>query len=163
MSNFYIELLDRNRHNLQTFQSGKPRLDAILHDPTQLHEYGKTYVVVSKPGSRKILACFTLLPDPQDIVAEDEIAVEFTAVLLNLLAVDHHYQRRGIGKWILSQLMRDMVQVSESHPLDYLLVEPLDEEARGYYQHLDMGFVTLSDGKLVLSVETMRQAVKSAT
>lgn len=160
LDQLYIQPLDRDYHHIDTFHCGKSILDELLHAPDRLEGCGRTYVVVSERSGNDILACFTLLPDPQDILAEDEVAVEFNAVLLNILAVNGHCQKQGIGRWILLQLMLNMVQIAETHPLDYLLVEPLDDEALSYYQHINLGFEALGDsGRLALSLETMRQAV----
>jgi predicted N-acetyltransferase YhbS len=157
----FIEPLDLNRHDIQSFQCGKSRLDDLLHNSEHLNSYGKTYIVVLQPGDSEIIACFTLLPSPLDIMAGDEQATKFTAVLLNLLAVDYRYQKQGIGKRVIFELMVNIVQTAETHPLDYLLVLPLDEEAAGYYKHLNLGFVSLADGSLILPVEVMRQALRS--
>jgi GNAT superfamily N-acetyltransferase len=143
-------------HNLASFTCGNPTIDDVLHDPDHLANYGKTYVVVSHPGDDQILACFTLLPDLQEVFFPSG---GYIAVLLNILAVDTRYQRKGIGKWILSQLISDIVDLATDEIAPYLLIEPIDDEASAYYQHLDLGFVRLSDGKLVLAHETMRNAV----
>ena len=95
-------------------------------------------------------------------MAGDEQATKFTAVLLNLFAVDTRYQKQGIGKQILFELMVSIVRAAETHQLDYLLVLPLDQEAADYYKHLNLGFVPLDDGSLILPVEVMRQALRSA-
>src|SRR5215472_4461952 len=104
MNRHFIKRLNREYHDIRSFRCGKSPLDDLLLDSARLEGTGNTYVVVSRPNSRKILAYFILLPDPQDILAEDEIAVQFTAVLLNVLAVDSRHQRKGLGKWILAQI-----------------------------------------------------------
>lgn len=86
---------------------------------------------------------------------------EFTAIQLNILAVDERYQKQGIGRWILSQLIRYIVHQADTYEIDYLLIDPLDEKASGYYLALNLGFVRLQSGKLVLLTETMRQALES--
>ena len=147
------------RHDLKSFRCGTPAIDDVLNDHDRLSAYGKTYVVVFHPGASEVLACFTLLPDLQEVVAPTG---GFPAVLLNILAVDHKHQRKGIGKWILSQLILDIVNLATPEATPYLLIEPIDDEASAYYQYLDIGFVRLSDGKLVLPMDTMRQAVIAA-
>ena len=139
---YFIEALDTSHHDIQAFRCGKPLLDTALHDGEHLQGFGKTYVVVSNPGDAHILACLTLLPALQEVFST---SAQFTAILLNILAVDYRYQRRGIGKWILSQLIRHIVQLAETYKFDYLLVEPLDNEANNYYEHLNLGFVRLGE------------------
>jgi len=154
---YTIEDIDPGRHEIDAFHCGEPLLDAALHDPIYLQGCGRTYVLVSHPQSPKILACFTLLPDPQELFSSHG---KFTAVQLNILAVDQHHQKKGIGRWILSQLMRYIVHLADSYQIDYLLVDPLDERASEYYLALNIGFVRLQSGKLVLPTETMRQALE---
>ena len=67
-------------------------------------------------------------------------------------------ERKGIGKWVLTEIIRQILQVAETHPLDYLFLEALDEDAKNYYMSLNMGFVELKSGYLALYVDTMRQA-----
>jgi GNAT superfamily N-acetyltransferase len=113
-----------------------------------------------KSDTRRVLACFTLLPGLQEIGTADAGAGVFTAILLNVLAVDQQVQGQGIGRWILSQLMLSLVRIAETRRLEYLLIDPLDDDARAYYQHLDLGFISWGvTGKLVLPVETMRRAI----
>jgi GNAT superfamily N-acetyltransferase len=133
-------------------------LDNWLYDTTRIKQPYRIYVVVSQAGSPEILAYFTFAPDLQDVFSETS---KFTAIMLNLLAVDSRWQRQGIGKWILLQIVAYIIQRAEIYEFDYLLVEPIDEEATSYYKHLNIGFVPLPSGRLALSIETMRQAVRS--
>lgn len=151
---YTIEDLDPNSHDIHSFSCGEPLLDDALHDPAYLQGCGRTYVV-SQPKSTEILAYFTLLPDPQEVFSTTG---EFTAIQLNILAVDQRYQQQGIGRWILSQLIHFIVQQADTYEIDYLLVDPLNDKAEAYYLALNIGFVRLQSGKLVLLTETMRQA-----
>jgi GNAT superfamily N-acetyltransferase len=157
---YTIEDLDPDYHEIHAFSCGEPLLDDALHDPVYLQGCGRTYVVVSDPKSSEILAYFTLLPDPQEVFSA---SAEYTAIQLNILAVDQRYQKQGIGSWILSQLIHYIVHQADTYQIDYLLIDPLDEKASQYYLALNIGFVRLQSGKLVLSIETMRQAADIAT
>ena len=108
-----------------------------------------------------VLACCTLLPDIQSLLSEEGLLPEYTAVLLNILAVDHRYQKQGIGKYILAWLIANMLRISAVTPLDYLLVEAFDEKARDYYLHINFGFVLLPDGKLILPIGNMRSLLNN--
>lgn len=154
-----IEPLDIGFHRMDLFACGNEKIDEILHDALRLEGCGTTYVVVAQAHSEEVIACFTLLPD----VMPGKFVPGFTATLLNILAVDYRYQNQGIGKWILSQLIANIIETAESYGLDYLLVEPIDTASKDYYLHTNFGFVALEDGKVVLSVETMRQALGDIT
>jgi GNAT superfamily N-acetyltransferase len=155
-----FEPLDPSYHNTHSFTCGNAHLDAILQAGAT--GYGKTYVVVSRTGSRRIIAYLSLLPEPQDIVKPHIGTEPWTYVLLNALAVDLRYQRRGIGRWILSELIIELAEFSKTVTLDYLVIAPLDDEARAYYQHLGWQFDSLENGNLILSISAIRKAVGSA-
>ena len=152
---YAIEDLDTTHHHIDLFYCGEPQLDNILHHPVLLQGCGRTFVVVPHANSPEILACFTLNPRPKEVFSTEK----YTYVQLNILAVDRRFQKQGIGRWILAQLFQYMVHRAETEKLDYLLVDPLNDEIREYYLALEIGFVQLPWGELILLVETMRQAV----
>jgi GNAT superfamily N-acetyltransferase len=155
-----IEIFDACRHNISAFECGRSSLDlGVRDDPVQ---FGKAFVVVPKHGERDILAIFAFLPEPGELVSQAGAEAPWTSIWLNPLSVSQKHQRRGIGRWVLSQIIEEMVAVSNSSRLDFLVVQPLDDISRDYFLHINLGFIPIPQSdNLILYVDTMKLAMQS--
>jgi len=153
-------------HNKKEFSSGKILLDNYLKRQA------------SQDIKRKSSACF-VLPDTKlnlikgyytlsnNIIPSELIPDNFKirlpgsyssipATLLGRLAVDYRYQERGIGKLLLIDALKRSFIISKSIGSFAVVVDPLDEEAEGFYYKY--GFIKLPDsGKMFLLMKVINQ------
>ena len=64
------------------------------------------------------------------------------------LAVDLRQQGRGVGKWLLKEALAKAVEVSHHIGLYAVLVDAIDERAKGFY--LKYGFVPFARQPMTL-------------
>jgi len=119
--------------------------------------YGNTYVLVDEEND--IIAYYTIRPDPIELADEFKEGESITYIVLERLAVAKNYQIQGVGKWILSTVINQILAASLSFQIDALVLMPLDEDAKGYYLNLNAGFEELTDGSdlLALAVDSMKK------
>jgi GNAT superfamily N-acetyltransferase len=127
---------------------------------------------------RKLSACF-VLPDPEanlikgyytlsnNIIPSELIPERYAkklagsylsipATLLGRLAVDHRYREQGIGKLLLIDALKRSFIISKSIGSYAVVVDPLDQEAEGFYTKY--GFIKLPDsGKMFLPMNVINQ------
>ena len=79
------------------------------------------------------------------------------AALITKLAVDINHAGQGLGSRLLIDALQRILTTSEQLAIKVILVDAIDEEAKGYY--LRFGFMKLPGHavKLFLPIETVRQ------
>lgn len=77
-------------------------------------------------------------------------------VLLARLAVDRHYQGRGLGRALLRDAGRRVVSAADIIGIRGLLVHALDDAARGLYQHLGFDPSPLDPMTLMITLADLR-------
>ncbi len=77
------------------------------------------------------------------------------------MAVDESTEGQGLGSRLLIDAIQRILIISEEVAVKVVLVEAIDEEAKGYY--LRFGFIELPGHnlKLFLPIETIQQAFHS--
>ena len=135
-------------HDVSRFRSGEPGLDAWLQGKARLNE--------TKGGARTYVACdghrvagfYSLaasaverrrgsarvgrsMPDPVPVI------------LLGQLAVDTHYQGRGLGSDLLIDAARRALSAADVIGARAIVVQALDERARSFYARF--GFRAFSE------------------
>ena len=55
------------------------------------------------------------------------------AFRIGKLAVDLRFQGSGVGRWILTQALRKAIEVSQTVGVFAVLVDAIDEKAKGFY------------------------------
>ena len=152
-------------HDRKSFNCGKRSMNDFLVGCGLSEAFGATWVLVSEPHSHTILAYYTIWPDPQVLGGDgyDDHEIEATVITLERIAVDKRYQRRGIARFILARIILQTVTAAEAYAVDALHLYALDEDAKRYYMHLELGFAEASPGSrhLLLPVATMRKAINS--
>jgi predicted N-acetyltransferase YhbS len=80
-------------------------------------------------------------------------------MVLGRLAVDRHYQDRGIGSSLLRDAILRVLQVAEIAGVKAILVHAISDEAKAYY--LAKGFLEspIQPMTLCLALDTARQAL----
>jgi ribosomal protein S18 acetylase RimI-like enzyme len=151
-------------HNKKDFLCGKAPLDNYLH------------VQVSQDIKRKLSVCFVHTDEKKNVVgyytlSSDSIPVEILpeaiqkkmpqayknlpTTLLGRLAVDKNYRGKGIGELLLIDALKRAHEISNNQIASMaVIVDPLDEEAIGFYKKY--GFIELPDsGKMFLPMKTI--------
>lgn len=131
-------------HDLSTFNSGIPSLDEWLVKRAMKNERSsasRTYVVCA---DNKVLAYYCLsagaiaqsgVPKKMKRNMPDPIPV----LVVGRLAIDLHWQNKGLGKALLQDAIRRALQAGEIAGVTALLVHALSDEAKRFY--LSRGFV----------------------
>ena len=123
---------------------------------------GVTHVVVEGAGDTKILGYYTLVTrtiDREIIPAKGLPSGPIGVVLLGRLAVDIAAQYRGLGKRMLLRSMKQTLSAATEVGIFALVVNAIDDAAKGWYLGLDWGFVQLLDDPhhLYISIKTLKQ------
>ena len=127
-------------HQLNDFSCGINSLDDWLKKrafPNQISGASRTYVVTEQ---NKVIAYYCLASGalelnhtPQSIRRNmpDPIPV----VILGRLAIDEHYQGKGIGVALLQDAVVRTAQAAEILGIRGLLVHAISENAKKFYEH----------------------------
>ncbi|WP_194975695.1 GNAT family N-acetyltransferase [Aquiflexum lacus] len=160
-----IVLLEK-KHQKAAFNCGKPLLD----------NYIKTQV--GQDSKRNLTVCFVIVNDANEVKAyntlsnysiqQEEIPVEYAkklpksysripVTLLGRLALDRELKGKGYGEYLLLDALRRALEISKSALGSMaVVVDPLDEEAKNFYEKY--GFTLLPDsGKMFLSMSKIEK------
>ena len=152
-------------HRKNEFSCGKEMLDDYL------------YKQANQDIKRKLSACFVLNDKETDLlkgyytlasnsIAQELIPVEFQkrlpnsyksipTTLLGRLAIDHRFQKQGIGKLLLIDALKRSYEISKTIGSYAVIVDPIDEDAERFYDKY--GFIKLPDsGKMFLPMNTIK-------
>jgi predicted GNAT family N-acyltransferase len=159
-----VELL-QSHHYRATFDCGNTSLNNFLRHQARQNmdrHVGVTHVVVEAAGDTKILGYYTLVTrtiDRDIIPAKGLPSGPIGVVLLGRLAVDIAAQRRGLGKRMLLRSMKQTLSAATEVEIFALVVNAIDDTAKGWYLGLDWGFVQLLDDPhhLYISIKTLKQ------
>jgi hypothetical protein len=159
-----VELL-QSHHDRATFDCGNTSLNNFLRHQARQNmdrHVGVTHVVVEAAGETKILGYYTLVTrtiDRDIIPAKGLPSGPIGVVLLGRLAVDIAAQRRGLGKRMLLRSMKQTLSAATEVGIFALVVNAIDDAAKGWYLGLDWGFVQLLDDPhhLYISIKTLKQ------
>jgi hypothetical protein len=153
-------------HNKKAFSCGRVLLDNYLQ-----HQAGQDI-------KRKLSACFVLSDVERNLIkgyytlSNNIIPSELIpdnykkklpgsyssipATLLGRLAVDCRFQGQGLGKVLLIDALKRSFFISINIGSFAVVVDPLDEEAEGFYGKY--GFIKLPDsGKMFLPMKVINQ------
>ncbi len=160
-----IELLDK-KHNRKDFDCGKELLN----------DYLKTQA--GQDVKRKLAACFVLADSETNIIQgyytlsnssiplssfsvqiQNKLPKSYKAIpatLLGRLAIDKNQQGNGIGKILLIDALKRSYSIANEIGSFAVVVDPIDDEARGFYQKYD--FIELPDSKkMFIATQTLKE------
>lgn len=149
-------------HHLAAFSSGEPSLDDWLkRRALKNHQVGasRCFVLCEE---HKVVGYYSLSagaighelsPKPMRRNMPDPLPV----LLLGRLAVDQHYQKLGVGRWLLRDAMLRAVNVAHNAGVSAILVHALSDQAKQFY--LSQGLVPspLQEMTLMMTMETIRK------
>ena len=160
-----IELLDK-KHNRKDFDCGKELLN----------DYLKTQA--GQDIKRKLSVCFVLADSETKVIQgyytlsnnsiplssfsehiQKKLPKSYKSIpttLLGRLAIDKKYQGNGIGKILLIDALKRSNGISNEIGSFGIIVDPIDEEAKGFYQKYD--FIELPDSKkMFIATQTLKE------
>lgn len=137
------------------------RLYAFKNDRLSI---GKTFVALT--DAREVAGYVTVSAAqievdslPEDIKAKLP-RYPVPAFRIGKLAVDLRFQGAGVGRWLLTEALKRAIEVSREIGLFAVLVDAIDEKAKGFY--LKYGFIPFEGHPLtlVLPLATVTSAMK---
>lgn len=147
-----IEALRRD-HERASFSCGVPSLDDYLKRYARQNDekgISRAFVLVGE-GETKIRGYYTLSASSVRFENMPERSLPhypIPTVLLGRLAVDNAYKGQKLGAYLLLDVLRRVVMLSDNLGLFAVEVVALDERARSFY--LKFGFTSLRDDPLHL-------------
>jgi len=154
-------------HIRKTFTCKKSSLADYLHRHARQNDknnISKTFVAVG--GENTVQGYYSLSSTsiefeelPEDIT-KNTPKYPIPAGLITKLAVDKNCEGQGLGSRLLIDALQRILITSEQLAIKVILVDAIDEEAKGYY--LRFGFIELPGHtlKLFLPIETINQLLK---
>lgn len=154
---YTVEPLDKNKHDLKTFDCGKPDMDTFLSRFAFKHSklgLSSTWVLTKEPNNKndvkqekqraksEVIAYYTLAASTvvKSGIPTDKSLPNYPipVVLLARLAVDQKYQGKGLGAKILVTAIRHAVELTDQGlPAYGLVLDVLDDDALKFYQCFD--------------------------
>jgi GNAT superfamily N-acetyltransferase len=160
-----IELLNK-KHNHKDFDCGKELLNNYLK--TQAGQDVKRKLsacfVFSENGNKVIQGYYTLSNSSIPLNSFSEHIQKklpksyksIPATLLGRLAIDKNHQGKGIGKILLIDALKRSYGISNEIGSFGIIVDPIDEEAKCFYQKYD--FIELPDSKkMFITTNTLKE------
>jgi len=175
---YTVELLDKNKHDLKTFDCGKPDMDTFLSRFAFKHSklgLSSTWVLVKEQNSKnnvkqekqraksEVIAYYTLAASTviKSGIPTDKSLPHYPipVVLLARLAVDQKYQGKGLGAKILVTAIRHAVKLTDRGlPAYGLVLDVLDDNALKFYQCFDFFEPFTNDPmRLFIGMNSVRQ------
>jgi len=151
-------------HNRQEFKCKKHSLTEYLLRHARRNDeknISKTFVAVN--NENRILAYYSLctssieFEELPDNLSRKLPRYPVPAALITRLAVESSLEGHGLGPELLVDALKQILSVSKKLAIKVVLVDAIDEEAKGFYLHY--GFIELPghDLKLFLPIETIAQ------
>ena len=164
-------MLDPQQHDVKTFDCGKPEMNLFLSryaDKNKKLGLSATWVLVTQQNqddTKKAMigAYYTLA---STTVSREQIptdknlpAYPVPVVLLARLAVNHCFQKQGVGeKTLVSALRQSVCLTDKGLPALGVILDVLDNDALRFYQQFDV-FQTFTDDpmRLFVSMNVLRK------
>ncbi|MBO0862227.1 MAG: GNAT family N-acetyltransferase [Chloracidobacterium sp.] len=143
-----IIVLLSSHHDRKAFNCGEPSLNKYLQQQARqsaAKRVSRTFVAVDDEKTSTILGYHTTLVS---ILEASQIPSKISksripALLLARLAVDQQFQGQGIGEFLLLDVLRRAVVISEQTGLYAVVLDALTDRAKNFY--LRYGFSELLD------------------
>jgi len=121
---------------------------------------GDTFVLVEE-GSETVIGYYTVGPsgvEGEQFPEESKVPnLSIPVILLGRLAVDLHYQRKGLGEELLIHSLKYAIDFESRYPCFAVCLDALNENKRAWYAKY--GFASLSDNPLhmFLTLEAIKK------
>jgi GNAT superfamily N-acetyltransferase len=160
-----IELLGI-RHNRKDFDCGKELLNNYLKNQAGQDVKRKLSAcfLLAEKGTNNIKGYYTLSNNsiPLNSFSEQiqkklpKFYPSIPTTLLGRLAIDTKFQGKGIGKVLLIDALKRSYEISKKIGSFAVVVDPIDEEAKRFYEKYD--FIKLTDSeKMFIATKTLKE------
>lgn len=166
--NLALQILDKNQHNIQSFDCGKKEMNSFLQKfalKNQKLGLSKSWVLVDKDltaHQQSIIGYFTLAIqtiEPQLIEEEKLPKYQLPVTLIARIAVDKKFQGKGFGRKLLFLSIKQALKLNNNGLPTYAVVlDILDNDAKQFYQQFNF-FKLLGnlDNKLFVPMNVVRK------
>lgn len=152
-----------DRHDLRDFESGVASLDDWLRRRARANQVGgasRTFVIGE---GERVVGYYALA---SGAVATAEAPGRFRrnmpepipVVVLGRLAVDRRMQGRGVGRALVRDAFMRVAQAAETIGIRGVLVHPLSDEARAFYEAVGFEPSPLDPMTLMMTLADLRQS-----
>jgi GNAT superfamily N-acetyltransferase len=165
-ASYRIEKLTADHHVAQ-FDCGRASLDDWLRRfalINQRSDSARTYVLVSGQevfGYYSLTAGSVAREEATERVAKGLARHRIGVVLLARLAVDRSRQGKALGKALLFDALRRVLQVADTVGVRATLVNALDQEAAMFYERQGFERSPLDPQQLMMLTKDLRAAVEA--
>jgi GNAT superfamily N-acetyltransferase len=137
-----------SHHDRKDFDCGEPSLNQYLQQQARqsaAKHISRTFVAVEDEKTPAILGYHTTLVTILEVtqVPTKISKSRIPALLLARLAVDQRFQGQGIGEFLLLDVLRRAVVISEQTGLHAVVLDALTDRAKDFY--IRYGFTELLD------------------
>jgi GNAT superfamily N-acetyltransferase len=168
-----IEPLDSAQHNRAAFSCGRPGVDTYFRQVAAQASkalHAQTYVLVEAADAgtlKKVIGFYTLTPheyrdDEMDPVTARALKLKglrrIPAILLGQLGVSINHQGKGLGRVLLDHAFRKTLYASCAVGGALLVTDPIDLNARTFYEKYDFRQLPNGGDRLYLAIKTLAKA-----
>lgn len=157
-----------SQHRFDGFDSGKPDLDAYLHDLARTsHESGlaRTFVIAEADfavvGYYSLCAAMIARKEAPRDIGGHGAPRDIPVALLARLAVDRRYQGRGLGAQLLKASLLSVLAGAEHVAFRAVMVHALDADAAGFYSKFGFRAARGSEDTLLLPLKDIAMNLRS--
>jgi GNAT superfamily N-acetyltransferase len=150
-------------HRLEEFDCGKPALtDWLLRHAVQAQGSGSARTFVACDQDR-VAGYYSLTVGQIDTLQAPERIrrgmgqYPIPMVILARLAVDLHYQNRGLGFSLLLDAITRTLAIADQAGIRALLTHPIDAQADAFYRRFGFEPTPLQEGQLILLLKDARR------
>lgn len=155
-------LLDESS-NTQHFDCGNDQLNDYLRDTALLFQrrrFGVTVVMFDKNTPKnKVIGFYTLCPASVQLQSLPEKFLKgpkpnpIPAFLICRLAIDKHFQGKGLGQFIFMHALQKCLDQSFQIGGNIIIIDAKNEKAKSFYERF--GYISLPNNPLVL-IQTIK-------
>jgi len=153
-------------HDRTSFTCGRTSLDRYIREQAgqdTRRRMARVYVLVDV--STETVAGYYTLSNyaieatslPPEITKRFGRYATLPATLLGRLALDRRYQERKVGGVLLRNALKKSLEVSEQIASCGVVVDAIDDDARGFYEHHGFARFLDHDYKLFIPMDTVRK------
>lgn len=163
----YSVALDKNRHDLKSFDCGVDTLNNYLRlmaNQQSSKDNSRTYVLEGVENKKQIIGFYTLTMVSVDLSSlptklQKKHKHNDSVALIARLAVDKDHANKGLGAWLLVDALKKLLSASDSVGFPLVVVDAKDGVSAFYEK---FGFVPFKDedNKLFISIADIRASLK---
>lgn len=153
------------RHDVSSFDNGKhPSLDVWLRERALTSEglSARTYVICDAATPNRVVGYYAISTAMEQRIALPSAKLrrgmpeQIPLLLIGRLAVDHNFQRIGLGRELLSNALNRCVAASNIAGARGIVAHAIDNEAVRFYERHGFKVSPLGERVMLLPIEFAR-------